>query len=527
MCFIRKYKKIFFYLTIGFYTHTTINVANADVANVSIFTSQDKSITIDLSSSITNLPNGVTATVALISQPANGQAEVMPDGLSVLYTPNQGFVGTDTFQYVAQRSDEITDPPATITVVVGGVTTTGDSPGAAINDRFQQLCVGEDPTGALVDFCKEFLDLNVPGREEDLREFLDALSPKEVAAQSDLGNDMARQQVESVIKRLTALRKGMTQAALGNLTFNIGDESFTWDELRGATGGAASADQPKANNLGWYINGNINYGGTEETEKEDAYTFTSGNLTTGLDYRFLRGTVLGGALGIGGTAMDIDNDGGNMDVSGITGTLYASFFPTQRTNIDIIQSFNYQDFSTSRRIIYGATDDTAESSTDSSLYMGSLAFGYQALNIGSFTWSLALRGDYLKSTISGYEETGTSLYNLSIEERSVEQINSDFNNNFTYASSYNWGVIVHQFDVSWIYHFKGDAETIRASFIEDSSGTIFEFKTDPLDSNYFKLAYGLQSIWAGGNTLYFQLQTTLAKENYYDVGLAAGFRTEF
>jgi hypothetical protein len=56
---------------------------------------------------------------------------------------------------------------------------------------------------------------------------------------------------------------------------------------------------------------------------------------------------------------------------------------------------------------------------------------------------------------------------------------------------------------------------------------VFEFTTDPPDSNYFKLAYGLQSIWAGGNTLYFQLQTTLAKENYFDVGLAAGFRTEF
>ena len=521
---VRSYKNLYFCISIVIFIIASINLANAAVQDVSIFTSQEQAITIDLSSSITNLPNGVTATVALTSQPANGVAEVA-GAQSVVYTPNQGFTGTDTFQYVAQRSDEITDGPATITVVVGGVTTQGDSPQSAANDIFQQLCLDQEPTGELVDFCQPFLDATA-GTEDDLREFLEEMSPKEVAAQSDLGNDMARQQVESVVKRLMALRKGMTQAALGNLAFNIGDKSFTWEELRGATGGAASADQTKMKNFGWYISGNINYGGTEQTEKEDAYTFTSGNVTTGLDYRFSRGAVVGGALGVGGTDMEIDNDGGNMDVSGFTGTLYASFFPTQRINIDIIQSYNDQDFNTSRRIIYGDTDGTAEGATDSSLYMGSLAVGYNALNVGSFSWSLALRGDYLKSTINGYKEKGDTKYNLIIYDRSVEQINSDFNNSFTYASSYNWGVLIHQFDVSWIYLFEGDPETISFSY-EVAPDVVREFTADPPDSNYFKLAYGLQTLWAGGNTMFFQLQTTLAKENYYDVGLAAGFRTEF
>lgn len=497
----------------------------ADAAGVTISISQDSQITIDLRSSITNLPNGVTATGITVTQPSNGQAQVITGELRVTYIPNAGFVGTDIFQYTVQLSDNTTEDPANITIVVGSVPYQGDSPGAVLNDYFNQQCIAQEPTGVLIDICQRFSEAT-DGTVQDLREFLDALSPKEIAAQSDLGNDMARQQVESVIKRLMALRKGMTQAALGNLAFNVGDKSFTWDQLRGDTGGAASADKT-GSGLGWYLNGNINFGGTEETEKEDAYSFRSGNVTTGLDYRISRSAVLGGALGFGGTAMEIDNDGGSMDVSGATGTLYASFYSSQRFNIDIIQSYNYQEFTTSRRIIFGTTDATAESSTDSSLYMGSLGLGYELVNAGHFTWALSARGDYLKSTISAYKETGSSDYNLSIEERSVEQINSDLNNSFLYAGSYSWGVIVHQVDVSWIYQFKGDAETIRGSFIDDPDGTIFEFTTDPPDQNYFKLAYGLQSIWAGGNTLYFQLQTTLAKENYFDVGLAAGFRTEF
>jgi hypothetical protein len=523
VCLSRSYRFLFRFIVFGIFIHGSSAVA--DVNNVTITTTVDQAITIVLTDSITNLPNGVTATVVLASQPANGQAQVGADGLTVIYTPNSGFTGADTFQYSAQRSDEITDGPATITVVVGGVTTQGDSPQAAVEDIFKKLCLGE-LTGELIDFCQPYLDATRPGAEDDLRELLDALSPKQIIAQTDLGSDMARQQVDSVVKRLVALRKGMTQAALGNLAFNVGDKSFTWDELRGASGGAASADQPAQKNLGWYINGNINYGGTEETEKEDAYTFTSGNLTTGLDYRFSRGTVVGGALGIGSTTMKIDHDNGDMDVSGATGTFYASFFPTQSLNIDIIQSFNTQEFTTTRRIIYGTIDDTAEGTTNSSLYMSSLAFGYEALNIGSFTWSLALRGDYLKSTIDGYQESGNTDYAYIFDKRTVEQINSDLNNSVTYASSYKWGVMVHQFDVSWIYHLKDDPETVRFASIL-APDDFDEFTADPLDSNYFKLAYGLQSILAGGNTLYFQLQTTLAKENYYDVGLAAGLRTEF
>ncbi len=527
MCLVKNNKSTVFGILTGIFLLSSLSGVYADVANVFVSTNPDTPITIDLTSSITQLPTGVTATGITVTQPAHGQAQVISGQLQVIYTPNAGFLGNDSFEYTAILSDDSTQGPAIINVLVGGSVNQGDVPPAvAIGGTLNNSCLQEE-LGAFVDNCETFNSLTDPSRSEDLREFLEALSPKEIAAQTDLGSDMARQQVESIVKRLLALRKGMTQASLANLAFNVGDESFTWNELRDATGGAASADQPKFGSLGWYLNGNLNYGATEETEREDGYTFNSGNLTTGLDYRFSSVAVVGGALGFGGTQMDIDNDGGDMQLAGGTATLYASFFPTRRLNIDIIQSFNFQKFSTSRRIIYGDTDEIAESSTDGGLYMASLAFGYELLNARGFTWTLALRGDYLKSTIQGYEETGGGGWNLSIEERTVEQVNTDLNNSFLFTASYGWGVIVHQIDAAWIHQFEGDAEVIRGSFVEDPSGEIFEFTADRPDSDYFKLAYGLQSIWAGGNTMYFQLQTTLGKQNYFDVGLAAGFRTEF
>ena len=55
----------------------------------------------------------------VISQPANGTATVGPGRGSILYTPVQGFAGTDTFTYTVTDGD-LSSPAATVTVSVRG-----------------------------------------------------------------------------------------------------------------------------------------------------------------------------------------------------------------------------------------------------------------------------------------------------------------------------------------------------------------------------------------------------------------------
>jgi outer membrane protein OmpA-like peptidoglycan-associated protein len=59
-------------------------------------------------------PDGDTLTVADVSQPANGSV-VINNGNDVTYTPNPGFIGTDTFMYTAADGNGGTDT-ATVTV---------------------------------------------------------------------------------------------------------------------------------------------------------------------------------------------------------------------------------------------------------------------------------------------------------------------------------------------------------------------------------------------------------------------------
>lgn len=61
-------------------------------------------------------PDGDPLTVTSIAQPANGTAVINPDG-TITYTPNPGFVGTDTFTYTISDGRGGT-ATATITVTV-------------------------------------------------------------------------------------------------------------------------------------------------------------------------------------------------------------------------------------------------------------------------------------------------------------------------------------------------------------------------------------------------------------------------
>ncbi|PKQ69743.1 Ig-like domain-containing protein [Raineya orbicola] len=74
-----------------------------------------------------NLPAGGTYTFTVTTPPANGNVTMNPDG-SYTYTPNPGFVGTDTFTYtVCNQLGQCST--ATVTITVG-------QPPLAVNDEY-------------------------------------------------------------------------------------------------------------------------------------------------------------------------------------------------------------------------------------------------------------------------------------------------------------------------------------------------------------------------------------------------------
>ncbi|MFM7102462.1 MAG: Ig-like domain-containing protein, partial [Verrucomicrobiota bacterium] len=70
---------------------------------------------------------------AIVTVPTSGQASISADGLTVLYTPNPGFIGEDNFTYRATDSLGGTGV-ASVLVAVGGLAARNDFFAAPYDD---------------------------------------------------------------------------------------------------------------------------------------------------------------------------------------------------------------------------------------------------------------------------------------------------------------------------------------------------------------------------------------------------------
>jgi hypothetical protein len=87
-------------------------VANDDSAS----TRRNKSVTINVLANDTDPDPGTLFFVSISSAPSNGTATVNAN-MTVKYTPNQGFTGTDSFKYLLEDGAGGSDT-ATVTVTV-------------------------------------------------------------------------------------------------------------------------------------------------------------------------------------------------------------------------------------------------------------------------------------------------------------------------------------------------------------------------------------------------------------------------
>ena len=107
----------------------TLSVVTSDAPiarNDSMDTSVGVPVTIDVAANDTDSDGTIDpSSVAITSSPANGTAAKQVDG-TVLYTPNAGYSGKDTFTYTVRDDQGVLSNTATVTVTVGIIIDNGD-----------------------------------------------------------------------------------------------------------------------------------------------------------------------------------------------------------------------------------------------------------------------------------------------------------------------------------------------------------------------------------------------------------------
>ncbi|NOX76593.1 MAG: autotransporter outer membrane beta-barrel domain-containing protein, partial [Gammaproteobacteria bacterium] len=353
-------------------------------------------------------------------------------------------------------------------------------------------------------------------------------SPTSVGAQSALNDELTKEQLSNISRRLTALRRGQSLTILSGLTLNYDNSIITgnmFDQLLQENASGGSAGSGFASNQQWFISGKIGGGKQDETIYESGFTFDNYALTVGSDYRFDRKGLMGWALGYGQTNMNRSYKEGGMDVGNYNGTLYGSYYPSDNSYIDVIGVITLSQYDMQRRVVFGSTDVTAKSDTNSTGYALSLGGGYDFAR-GGFSSTLNTRLDYLRTTIDGYQETNAGSYNIAINKQQVSQLVSSLGTQLRYAFSYSWGVLVPHFNVSWLHQFQGNANKVKGSFLVDPNSQ-FSFKTNSPSVNYYVLSLGTSATFADGVSSYIQYETTVAQKNLTTWTASAGLRFEW
>ncbi|MFK8051520.1 MAG: autotransporter domain-containing protein [Woeseiaceae bacterium] len=537
---------------------------------------EGESIEIDVLANDTDDGGAANLSIVSVTEPGNGSATInrfdnVPN--TVTYTPNPGFVGTDSFFYTVSDGDPTTvDRAAEVTITVeraGGLnplTSLALSPEEReIAGAIDTVCAnlrasdvspppGPDPAPvdaelltpgqqALLARCTALIEFANPpeGDNSDaVRDALRQIAGEEVFAQSTISTQILNTQINNIDSRLAALRGGARGINVQGLSLGVNGKTLPGTLFARETwsGGGASADgQPEDergnallddSRLGLFMNGRLNFGDQGPTSTENGFDFETLGVTAGADYRFRNDFAAGFALGFANADVDYNNTSGAMDSDSLTYSMYGTYY-TDKLYVDLLAGFGDIDFDSFRTLRFAdsglGVDTVALGLTEGDQTVISANFGYN-LQRGGWLFVPFVGYDYINTKIDSYSETRGQGWELAFDAQDVESQIISAGVRMSYTKSLSIGVLVPHFRIASQHELETDQRVLTARFVNDPTNTRFRFFTDAPDSSFFQLATGVSMVMENGVSAYVDYETLAGYNNLKSSTLTLGVRFE-
>jgi len=446
--------------------------------------------------------------------PDNGQV-VIGQNNTLIYTPNPGFVGTDTFEYEVQDTLDYGSDIALVTVTVSNPNATGEGPieSSVIGESNQATAAMLDnfclaPSDELRTACAE-LETLAQTDPAALNTLVSQITPDEVLTQRRMVAEVIRNQTQRLYSSRQLMMQGIGVGALGSNTLLLNSYS----------GGNAGEGLPQ-----WALFGSIKFGKTDhdQTSRESGYDADTTGMLVGVNYRLRPNLDVGMALDFTDYSVDYNYDAGGLDSEVYSLNGFASWAPREQISLDLTLGYSMGDISTKRYVQY----TQANGDTNSSQYFLSAQAQY-TFHSGAFNASPYLRLEYVSASVDGYSETGNNPWLMNVAKQDLDQVNYTLGVDTTYALSFDWGVMVPGLKLSAISEGNQDYSPVAFSLVNNGgSDTAFILRPDGEDSLYYQIEANSVFVMQGGFSTYISVQTLAGYENV-DAWLAqAGFNYE-
>ncbi len=478
-------------------------------------------------------------------QIAQGDVATAADGTAAT-TVRMGL--PSTFSVTASVRDVATITPVEFTINVGIANTPGLTPpqqriAEVIDTACPALAAVANPTPRQLDLlqrCSELVS-NVGTRPGEVRDALRSLLANKGDAQNAAALAVAKNQLDNLKTRFSALRSGTRGFDLSGLNLMTGSGALPLSLLPSAIALAVGEPPEEVgadfSRWGFFATGTIGRGERDADSLDPGFDYSSYDITAGIDYRVTDSWILGGALGLNRNNTDLGDDSGGMDASGWTISGYASWFSNTAWYADAVLSYGRNSYDLDRRIRYGIAgqtviDQLASASPDGDRQSLSLSVG-RDFNRGAWTFGPYLRADYSKMDFDAYTETmsrpegpGAGLA-LSVDARELKSLQGVVGGKLSYAMSTSWGVLVPNAQIEWVKEFEDDPDLLVTRFAFDPTQTPILIESDRIDSDYVNLGVGLSGVFANGRSAYVYYEHVAGQDRMSSDSLAIGVRIEF
>ena len=450
---------------------------------------------------------------------------VLGQNNELIYTPNEGFIGEDTFTYFASDNSGY-GGTATVTVTVLPAEEPPVEPEASIESQVQgasnkrtasmldAVCAKANENGGtglsqeLNASCLTLLDAS--GAE--LQAMVEDIAPEEILVQRTLMANNLRNFTSRLYQFQDSLRPGGEGEAV---TVNSGGMM-----LNPYKGGAAGDEASR-----WGVFGSVNFDKAEhdQTDYESGYEYDAYGLTLGLDHALQPELHVGAAVNWLTYDLEYDSNGGTLDSDQFSFTGYMSWF-IDKFSVDAQLGYTLGDFTTERNIESFST--VADGDTDSSQYNVSTQVDY-SVGFDALTVRPYLRLDYLSTTIDGYTEDGGAGWAMEIGDQELNITETSLGVDTTYAMSFDWGVMVPGLKLAAVSVGSSDYAPVAFHLIGDaSSDGEFALQPDSEDSMFYQVDLNAVFQLKNGVASFVSFQSMLGYDDYSAFQVVGGFNIE-
>lgn len=471
------------------------------------------------------------------NSPAHGH--VVASGRTLVYTPANGFIGTDTFAYRSGTAFAMS-APATVTVTVTREGSTGvlsrtvtALPGATVTVDLSSIQPGIasaslsglspgqaaevslSPQGVL-SFTSQpsfhglaqvsatlttnggaILPVSVlvlVSSQPDPSKNADALGI--VAAQVEQARRFAQGQLDNIQGRLESLHDRLHDApAVSNrLTLNVNGRAVPMSARPGIGAAGTETDTAQASpvvaadhGIRTWLGGQASFGSFDARRGGSGFDSDTVSISTGADVRVGEHGLLGMAFGYSHDNSDIGREGAHSTAQGYSAAIYGSVQPGEGMYIDLVIGGGGLRFD-SRRMDADSGRQLAGRRTGQQ-WFGSVTTGL-AYRTGAWSWSPYARASWSLSSLNGFAENGPVTSALSYGRQLVRSSIGAVGLRVSGESEQAWGTLAPRARIEIGHDFQGESRMLLAYAQIPSAGE-WSVMSSPYSANGTRVQVGL------------------------------------